>query len=152
MDGSHFQNVDLYKNSRCPQLIIIRIDGSLFFGAIEHVSLYLDNLLDKGEKHVLIVGNGINFIDLPGIEMLVNLSKKYTSKGSTLYLCGLKKNVRDLFQKGNFEVAFGRENIFIHKESAINKIYGKLDKTICSNCDKRVFVECQEEFSHFDSK
>jgi SulP family sulfate permease len=152
MDGSHFQNVDLYKNSRCPQLIIIRIDGSLFFGAIEHVSLYLDNLLDKGEKHVLIVGNGINFIDLPGIEMLVNLSKKYTSKGSTLYLCGLKKNVRDLFQKGNFEVAFGRENIFIHKESAINKIYSKLDKTICSNCDKRVFVECQEEFSHFDSK
>lgn len=52
----------------CPQLRIIRIDGSLFFGAVNHVA----EALERIDRHVLIVGVGINFIDVSSVLMLTH--------------------------------------------------------------------------------
>ncbi|MGM0413349.1 MAG: SulP family inorganic anion transporter, partial [Pseudomonadota bacterium] len=44
----------------CPQLKTIRIDGSLFFGAVPHVEEALQNIdaEDPGRKHLLILADG----------------------------------------------------------------------------------------------
>jgi SulP family sulfate permease len=55
-------------NSR---LKIIRIDGSLFFGAANHVSELLEEIDHDGPKDLLIVGSGINYIDVSDAMMLV---------------------------------------------------------------------------------
>src|SRR5512143_3482591 len=48
----------------CPQLKIIRIDGSLFFGAVNHVAEEINRVtqLYPEQCHSLLVCNGINFI------------------------------------------------------------------------------------------
>src|SRR3989344_4866558 len=60
------------KLPECPQLKIVRIDGSLFFGAIDHVqeTLHRFQVETPGQKHMLIIGNGINFIDIAGAELI----------------------------------------------------------------------------------
>ena len=60
-----FMNVDLYQIQECPQLHIIRIDGSLFFGAVESIKNTLYELSET-KKYILIIGSGINFIDVSG--------------------------------------------------------------------------------------
>ena len=68
--------------SECPYLKIIRIDGPLFFGAVNHVSEYLYNI-DKSlmrKRNVLILGCGINFIDVAGAELLAQEAR--TPSGS----------------------------------------------------------------------
>jgi SulP family sulfate permease len=40
----------------------------------------------------------------------------------------------------------GANRVFQGKNAAIHAVYQKLDKSRCAACDKRIFLECQEEF------
>ncbi len=128
----------------CPQLKIIRIDGSLFFGAVDHVQEQLHALeqIRPEQKHLLIVGNGINFIDVAGAEMLVQEARRRRAQGGALYLCRLKEGVCDPLRKGEYLPEIGEENIFPTKALAIRGIFDKLDPERCRRCDKRIFREC----------
>jgi SulP family sulfate permease len=152
LPGRHMQNIDLYELDACPQFSILRIDGSIFFGAVEHISKKIHKPLEKGIKEVLIVGQGVNFIDIAGADMLINQARQYKEAGGNLYLSGLKKNVRDIFEKGNYYERFDDDNIFLNKELAIEEIYTRLDKKICENCEVRIFKECQQEFGKAKNK
>jgi SulP family sulfate permease len=146
LSGRHMQNIELYHLDPCPQFTILRIDGSIFFGAVEHISKKVSKPLNSGIKHVLIVAQGVNFVDIPGADMLLNQSLKYRKAGGGLYISGMKKNVRDIFAKGNYNERFGSENIFVNKEEAVSDIYLRLDKEICKECKVRIFMECEKEF------
>ncbi|MBU3918049.1 sodium-independent anion transporter, partial [bacterium] len=63
-----FINLERKHLVECPQFKIIRVDGSLFFGAVQHVEENLEIIKEKGlrYKHILILGEGINFIDMAG--------------------------------------------------------------------------------------
>jgi sulfate permease, SulP family len=56
----------------CPQVKMLRINGSLFFGAVDHVQTHpaADRRATRSQKHLLIVAGGINFVDMAGAEML----------------------------------------------------------------------------------
>ncbi len=127
----------------CPQLKIIRIDGSIYFGAIEVLSDYFSELYEKEEtKNVLIIAGGINFIDLAGAEWITNEVIKWQKRGGGIYFSGLKMVSQAIMTKGGFRERIGLENFFKDKHSAIQTIYGKLDKNICESCTTRVFQEC----------
>jgi SulP family sulfate permease len=127
----------------CPQLKIVRIDGSIYFGAIEVISDYFNTLYKKGEIfHVLIVANGINFIDLAGAEWLSHEVQKWQERGGGIYFSGLKIVGQETLTKGGFREKIGAENFFKDKNIAIHAIYQKLDKDICATCTVRIFHEC----------
>ena len=127
----------------CPQLKIVRIDGSIYFGALEVVSEFFSNLYEKGEvKHVLIVAKGINFIDLAGATWLSYEAQKWQERGGGIYFSGLKIVSQRILKKGGFRDKIGEENFYVDKPSAINDIFSKLDKDICANCKVRIFHEC----------
>ena len=127
----------------CPQLKIVRIDGSIYFGALEVVSEFFANLYEKGEvKHVLIVAKGINFIDLAGATWLAYEAKKWQDRGGGLYFSGLKIVSQQILKKGGFRKEIGEEYFYVDKPTAIREIYEKLDKNICENCKVRIFHEC----------
>lgn len=151
--GTHnrkFRYIELYNTIPCPQLDVIRIDGSIFFGATENITDYLQMLKENGKKHLLILGGGINFIDLAGARMLLAESEDREERGGGLYFCGLKKTARDFLIDSGFVEELGREKFFASKTNAIASIYKNLDKDICRSCTVRVFRECaaiQEEES-----
>jgi SulP family sulfate permease len=127
----------------CPQLKIVRIDGSIYFGAIEVLSDYFSELYEDGKtKNVLIIAGGINFIDLAGAEWITNEVNKWQKRGGGVYFSGLKLLSQAILTKGGFRDQIGLENFFDDKHSAIQTIYKKLDKNICEDCSSRVFKEC----------
>jgi SulP family sulfate permease len=127
----------------CPQLKIVRIDGSIYFGALEVVSDFFNNLYEKGEiKQVLIVAKGINFIDLAGATWLSHEAKKWQKRGGGIYFSGLKIVSQQILRKGGFREEIGEENFYDDKLTAINEIYKKLDKNICTDCKTRNNNEC----------
>lgn len=129
----------------CPQLKVIRIDGSIYFGALEVVSKYVDKLYkQEKELHLLIISNGINFIDLAGAEWLANESKKWEERGGGIYLVGLKLISQDVLRKGGFIDEIGEEKFFKRKTEAIAHIFAKLDRNVCETCSARIFNECRK--------
>ncbi len=128
----------------CPQLKIIRIDGSLYFGAVNHVREEIQRLqlLYPEQIHLLIVARGMNFIDMAGAELLVHLAKERTKNGGQLYLLGIKEGICSYFRLVNYFLDIGTDNIFESKEEAIATIYERLDRTRCDRCTARIFNEC----------
>ncbi len=127
----------------CPQLKVIRIGGSIYFGAIEVLSDYFSDLYDKEEVfNILILANGVNFIDLAGAEWITSECLKWQKRGGNIYFCSLKIVSQQILTKGGFRDQIGLENFFPDKQTAIESIYEKLDKKICATCEARVFHEC----------
>jgi SulP family sulfate permease len=129
----------------CPQFKILGINGSIFFGAVNHVQQELQAIdeLDSQKKHVMILGKGINFVDIAGAEMLVQEAKRRRKMGGGLYLASMKEGVLDMLTKGRYIPDIGPNNIFVGKQDALRDIYPRLDEAICQNCQVRIFNECQ---------
>lgn len=130
---------------QCPQLKIVRIDGSIYFGAIDHISSFFGDLFNGPEKNVLVICNGVNFIDLAGAEWLTIEAQKWKEKGGGLYFSGLKRISQDVLVNGGFKAQIGEERFFFSKKEAIKAVYENLDKEICKACKDQVFLECQAE-------
>jgi SulP family sulfate permease len=130
--------------SRCPQLTLLRVDGSLFFGAVDHVHDELAEARARApdRKHLLLIGSGINFIDVAGAELLVREARYSAEAGVALYLCNLKPAVAELLERGGFLDAIGRDRVFATKDEAIRSIYARLDARRCGSCTARIFTEC----------
>lgn len=108
---------------------IIRIDGSLFFGAVHHIMEFLYNI-DKNKTykyHLLIVAYGVNLIDITGAEMLVNESVRRRGLRGDLYLCGLKKRAREVLERGGYINTIGADHIFLTETEAIAKITERIN-------------------------
>ena len=138
----NFQNARKYKLEQCPQLKIIRIEGSLFFGAVENIRKKLANYHNRKEKYLLIIGNGINLIDAAGDELLAREAEYWKKRGGALFISGLKKRARDGLKNGKFKEVLPPEHFFWNKAPAIEHIYKLLDKKKCENCQIKAFTEC----------
>jgi sulfate permease, SulP family len=140
-----FVNIQKKPSLECPQLKVVRLDGSLFFGAVNHVAEALDLIIKQNpeQAHILIVGGGINFIDVAGCEMLANEAHSLHLSGRKLYLCSMKDEVLDILVKGGFIDRVGDENIFLSKVQAMKRIVRtRLDPERCRPCMARIFTEC----------
>lgn len=128
----------------CRQLRIIRIDGSLFFGAVntfqETLRGYEKEIPDV--RFLAIVMSGVNFVDLAGAEAMVQMAKRWRARGGGLYLIRVKDRVMDILERGGYIEEIGRENIFSSKTDALRTLYRYFDYNECKTCGRRVFVEC----------
>ena len=129
----------------CPQIKMIRVNGSLYFGAVDHVARSLASIGAAGapQKHLVIAASGINFIDVAGAEMLATEAQRRRAIGGGLYFYRLKDEVCDLLERGGYLKVIGEENVFAVKDRVIANIYPKIDTQICRNCPVRIFSECQ---------
>lgn len=133
--------------AHCPYFRIIRIDGSLFFGAVSHVAEFLHDV-DKNSiyrNHVLIVACGINFIDVSGAEMLVHESKRRRKLRGDLYLCGLKPQAREVLARGGYIETLGDDHLFATETDAILSILPKITSGDCRECLSPLFKECKRD-------
>ncbi|MBI4829072.1 MAG: SulP family inorganic anion transporter [Nitrospinae bacterium] len=129
----------------CPQVKILRVDGSLYFGSVNHVEEEF-RLMDEQEPeqvHLLLVCSGINFVDAAGAELLVQEARRRRTRGGGLYLYGVKLPMRDFLRRGGYLKEIGEENIYCSKKEAIAAIFAKLRPERCRRCDETVFLECQ---------
>ena len=129
----------------CPQFKIVRVDGSLFFGAVPYVSEQLRNFdkVQPEQKHLLMIAKGINFLDVAGAEFVAAEAKRRQAQGGGLYLYELKEGAAEPLRRGGFVDVVGKDNIFESKTQAIKTVFDKLDRDICKRCHKRIFNECQ---------
>ncbi len=130
--------------AECPQLKILRLDGSIFFGAVNHISEELHRIAAESPEqcHILIVGSGINFIDAGGCHMLFHEAGTMRLSGREIFFCSLKSEVMGLLRRGGCLARIGQGNVFPDKASAIAGIVARLDPERCACCRVRVFAEC----------
>jgi SulP family sulfate permease len=130
--------------AECPQLKILRIEGSLYFGAVNHVGEYLHHVEERkpGQKHLLLLGRSMNFVDIAGAELLAQEARRRRKRGGGLWFHGLREGAAAMLAKNPFAKDIGPGACFTEKRDAIAGIYAQLDKDVCANCRARIFEEC----------
>ena len=128
----------------CPQMKILRIEGSLYFGAIEYVEDHFDELrkAQPAQKHLLLMSKSINTVDLAGADLLRREVKKRREMGGDLYFYSLRKPVIRMFEEGGYLDEFGSDHMFRGKREAFNRVFQRLDRSVCTTCTARIFEEC----------
>ena len=139
----HYITVD--NQPECPQVKMVRINGSLFFGAVDHVQHQLHEIDEHNpqQKHALIIASSMNFVDIAGAEMLLQESKRRRKMGGGLYFYRVKDGACEMLRKGTYVAEIGPENVFPAKSRPIEHIYPKLDSALCRTCALRIFDQCK---------
>lgn len=136
-------NIDKKPLNQCPQLKIIRIDMSIYFGSINHIQKRIARIVESERVyHIMIIASGINFIDIAGAEALVSENNRLKKQNGGLYFVGLKSSVYEFAARSCFIQKIGNDHFFDSKKEAIREIYKRLDKNICSTCPSLIFTEC----------
>lgn len=128
----------------CPQMAILSVEGSIFFGAVEHVQQHFRNVdeSDPNKKHLMLAARAIAFIDLAGADLFAKEALRRRKMGGGLYIVGVQPDLCEMMKRSGQVDSVGEEQIFRRKGEAIRSIYPRLDAEICRTCTARVFREC----------
>ncbi len=130
--------------AECPQYKMVRIHGSLFFGAVNHVQGELHRIDEREprQRHVLLAARGMNFVDIAGAELLAQEARRRRTMGGGLYLYRVQSGVQEILEQGPYLEAVGEDNLFPTKSHPVDAIYPRLDPEICRSCTARIFPQC----------
>ena len=129
----------------CPQLKILRLDDSLYFGSVAHVGELLRRYREHypEQKHLFLLTKGVAQVDVAGAELIIKEARERRNLGGDLYMYQLRDSASNVFVRGGYGDEIGEANIYNSKEEAISAIFDRLDKNICATCEVRIFSECQ---------
>ena len=110
------------------QFVTLRYDGALeFMNSTHFEDVILQARADYPEaKSILVVGNGINSIDASGEDKIREINLYLRDAGVTLTFCGLKKPLRDTFDRSGLTAELGEENVFNSTDLAFQTLEARL--------------------------
>ncbi|MEW5891623.1 MAG: sulfate permease [Pseudomonadota bacterium] len=138
----HFENAK--GKPECPQVRFVRIHGSIYFGAVDHIQRALQQIDEDNplQKSAVIVAPAINFVDVAGAEMLAQEARRRRRLGGGLYFYRLKDSVYRFLRQGEYLKDIGEGGFFPVKSNISGAIYWTLDPDVCRSCKTRIFKEC----------
>jgi len=104
--------------------IAVRFDGSLNFVNASH---FEDVLLEARARNpraraVLVIGSGINDIDVSGEERLRDVVENFRDSGVEIYFSSLKAQVYEALRRGKLFDLIGADHFFRTKEKALDSL------------------------------
>lgn len=130
----------------CPQLKLLRMEGSVWFGAVPHVAEHLRELRRQRpeQRHLLVMAKSMNFIDLAGADLWDDELIRRREMRGDLYFHRPRPPVVQMWQTTGFTTRLGADHVFADKRSAIAHIVARLDDGVCAGCQVRLFDECSQ--------
>lgn len=131
----------------CPQVEIVYIEGSLFFGSAAFVQ---EDLLRRLRNHphtgnLLIRMHRVNTLDASGVHVLELLLEEARRRGGDLYLAGVNQRVFAVFRDSGFLKELGETHLRDTTGSALRYAMREtFCPAVCAACDLVIFHECPE--------
>lgn len=129
----------------CPQLRILRVTGSLYFGAASYVQQVLQQVDEDNplQKSVLLTCSGLSYLDIAGAEMLAQEARRRRRLGGGLYFYRLNQTNMALLRQGGYLDQIGPGAFFPVMSKVTSALYWTLDPNVCRTCKTRIFDECK---------
>jgi SulP family sulfate permease len=115
---------DLYEISGQRNIHAIRVIGSMFFGAVTNISDRIEEIIraDTKVRDFLLLCDGVDFIDVAGSQMLVDMVQRVRAEGRGLYLVGMRPNLKAVLDRGGFTEIIGEQCFLPTREAAHNML------------------------------
>ncbi len=122
-DTEAFRAARRYDVETFAHVAAIRVDESLFFANANQVESKLLKIIQRrpGTRHVLLVCNAVNMIDVSGLEMLERINANLQSMSITLHLSEVKAPVMEQLEAADFLESL-RGDIFFTTDQAMRDL------------------------------
>jgi len=96
-------------------ILIIQLEGNLYFGSAYDLENKLDMLEDKSRIFILRMKHVIT-IDVTSLEVIEDFIKSVKESGGSVIICGVTSGLNSMLINSNLISAIGAENIFMSEE------------------------------------
>jgi len=105
-----------------PGLLMMRLEGRIFFANAERVGQKMRLLVDASEPKVIAVDlSGVIDLEYTALKTLIEAERKSRERGVMLWLVGLNQNVLTMVMRSQLGEILGRERMFFNMEMAVTK-------------------------------
>ena len=129
-----FRNINRFQNLEIKdQLLMVRIDGPIYFANVEFIKTKLDNwILEKDEKVKMIVFNmeSVTNIDSTGAHELNEWIVSWRKTGIDVCMTSIKGPVRDVLNRWALLECVGADHIFLDDNTAVSAFEHAIDEDI----------------------
>lgn len=122
-DSGHFRDIARHKATTFDNLLMLRIDESLYFGNATSIH---DTLRKRYHDHpnaheVILIMTAVNHIDLTAQEMLISFNQEIRSHGKRLHLAEIKGGTMDILKDSDLLKQLSGE-VFLSTKQAVDKL------------------------------
>lgn len=120
----HYRSVSRHEVETWPELILIRVDRSLFFGNINYVedTVAAAAATQPDLKHLVIICSAVNAIDHSAVEALEQLATNLGEAGVTLHLAEVKGPVMDRLRRTDLLEHLAPGAVFLSTDLAVRTL------------------------------
>ncbi|MDQ7092393.1 SulP family inorganic anion transporter [Desulfosporosinus sp. PR] len=93
-------------------ILIIELEGNLYFGSAENLQAKLNNLVNKSKVFILRM-NHVASLDITALNVLRGFTRYVKEKGGSVIICGVRTNIDAILVKSHFDTDIGTDNKFI---------------------------------------
>ncbi|WP_299608810.1 SulP family inorganic anion transporter [uncultured Tateyamaria sp.] len=120
-ETEHFRNVLRHKVHTDGDILIVRVDESLYFANTAYLEdELLARVADQPQiNHLVLIMSAVNFIDASALETLETLIERLRDAGVTLHMAEVKGPVMDKLQRVDFEDTLGDGTVYLSTHEAV---------------------------------
>jgi SulP family sulfate permease len=139
-----FRDIGTDKAELCPQSLIVRLDGPLFFGSVEHVEKRIKQLRKQHpkQKHWVLALKAVGKVDLAGADLLIHTIRDIKAQGGTFRIVAHFDPLIKSLERLHVLDELGADNLYSSKFEAVAAATNDFEKRICKGCLRELFVEC----------
>ncbi|MCK8517039.1 sulfate permease [Methylonatrum kenyense] len=123
--SSHYRNVDRYEVETWSDLLLLRIDESLYFANTASLEqMVARHVADRPDlRHVVLICSAVNRIDHSALETLEALVENLGEAGLVLHLAEVKGPVMDRLRHSGLLERMHPGQVFLSPEEAVRRLH-----------------------------
>jgi len=130
--SEHYRNVNRYHVETWPNLLLLRVDESLYFANASRIEeTILDRIAASPQvTDLLLIGSGINHVDSTGLAMLETLLPALREAGVCTHLAEFKGPVLDRLKGSGLLETLAPGQVFLSTERAVTALAQPYDEPV----------------------
>ena len=130
----------------CTRMVLLDLEGELFFGAAPELDRYLDGLRERADLRFIVLRvKRTRNPDIVCMERLQHFIVEMRAKGVTVLLCGVRPDFAQAMRNLRFEDFLPAEHVFLEDAAhvgsatlaAVRYAYDLLGDDLCEHCPRR---------------
>jgi SulP family sulfate permease len=123
-ETEHFRNVERHDVETWPELLLLRVDRSLYFANVNHLEEIVAEAVAHQPrlKHLVLICSAVNTIDHSALESLEQLAESLKQAGVTLHLAEVKGPVMDRLAQTALMKHLAPGRVFLSTNQAVREL------------------------------
>lgn len=116
------RSVDHPEDETFPGLLLLRLQGRIFFANAEHIAEKIRPLVDEMKPTTVILDlSGVSDVEYTALKMLTEAEERQRERGISMWLVGLNPEVLAMVQRSSLGKTLGRHSMYFNLETAVAK-------------------------------